>query len=109
MAARLAGRKVSSLARGVTGRSIPVPTGQYAVGCVDLMHKLEGDNDGLLVRLFYPTTPPEIGAEGAVGYQYVKWMPHVKYTKTTFDFIKTMVPGLSSNAMDRFTGKMSSP
>ena len=109
MAVRMASRKTSSLAKGITGRSIPVPTGEYTVGCVDLMHKLEGDNDGLLVKLFYPTIP-KIQAGGAVpGCQYTKWMPHVKYTKTTFDFIKAMVPGLSSNAMDVFAGKFNGP
>ena len=108
MAVRMASRKASSLAKGMAGRSIPAPSGQYTVGCVDLMHKLEGDNDGLLVRLFYPTTP-QIQAEGTTGYQYAKWMPHAKYTKTTFNFIETMVPGLSSNAIDVFAGKPSSP
>ena len=103
MAVRLASRKASSLAKGIAGRSIPAPSGQYTVGCVDLMHKLKGDKDGLLVRLFYPTTP-QIQAEGATGYRYAKWMPHAKYTKTTFDFIEAMVPGLSSNAMDIFAG-----
>lgn len=97
----MASRKASSLVKGISGRSIPAPTGQYTVGCVDLMQKLEGDSDGLLVRLFYPTIPQI--QEGAG--QYAKWMPHVKYTKTTFDFINTMVPGLSSNAIDAFTGK----
>ena len=106
MAVKMASRMASSLAKGITGRSIPAPTGQYTVGCVDVMQKLEGDNDGLLVRLFYPTTPQiQAEAEGAgFTYQYAKWMPHVKYTRTTFDFINTMVPGLSSNAMDAFTG-----
>jgi hypothetical protein len=111
MAVRMASRKASSLAKGIAGRTIPAPTGQYTVGCVDVMHKLEGDNDGLLVRLFYPTTPQIHQAEGAAGsgYQYAKWMPHAKYTKTTFDFIETMVPGLSSNAVEVFAGKLSSP
>ena len=107
MAVRMASRKASSLAKGMAGRSIPAPSGRYTVGCVDLMHKLEGDNDGLLVRLFYPTTP-QIQEGGTTGYQYAKWMPHAKYTKTTFNFIETMVPGLSSNAIDVFTGKPSS-
>ena len=103
MAVRMASRKSASLAKGITGRSIPKPTGQYTVGCVDLMHKLEGDNDGLLVRLFYPTTPQL--QEGA-GYQYSRWMPHAKYAKTTFNFIMAMVPGLRSDAMDVFSSKL---
>ena len=74
---------------------IPAPTGQYTVGCVDLMHKLEGDNDGLLVRLFYPTTP-QIQAKGAApGYQYAKWTPHTeRYVEALLDYYKIMLPGL---------------
>ena len=64
----------------IKGPGLPAPTGQYTVGCVDLMHKLEGDNDGLLVRLFYPTTPQI--QEGA-GYQYAKWMPDKRYAKAS--------------------------
>ena len=38
------------------GSGIPAPSGQYRVGCVDLMHQLAGDEKGgLLVRLTYPT------------------------------------------------------
>ena len=80
----------------IKGPGLPAPTGQYAVGCVDLMHKLEGDNDGLLVRLFYPTTPPEIGAEGAAGYQYAKWMPDRMYTKASLVRTGSRFPGLIS-------------
>ena len=95
----MAARMASSLAKAM---NIPTPTGQYIVGCVDLMHKLEGDSDGLLVRLFYPTIHLQKGA----GYEYALWMPHTKYTKTTLDFIKAMVPGLSPNAMDIFSSKL---
>ena len=75
------------------GLGIPAPTGQYTVGCVDLMHKLEGDNDGLLVRLFYPTTP-EI-QEGA-SYQYAKWSPNKRYIRGFLDFYQIKLPGLLS-------------
>jgi hypothetical protein len=73
------------------GLGIPAPTGQYTVGCVDLMHKLEGDNDGLLVRLFYPTTPQI--QEGA-GFQYAKWLSHKRYIEAFLDFYKVRLPGL---------------
>lgn len=99
MALRLA-RKATSLAKD---RSIPAPTGQFAVGCVDLMHKLEGDSDGLLMRLFYPTLPAQkLGS----GYQYAKWMPHERYSRTTLEFIKVMVPGLRANAVEIFTSEL---
>ena len=100
MAVRSMARKASSLAKAV---SLPPPSGQYTVGCVDLMHKLEGDSDGLLVRLFYPSLPQLREETGQ--YQYAKWMPHKRYTDTTLGFITTMVPGLRSNARDIFTSK----
>ena len=53
-----------------SGDGIPAPTGSYEVGCVDLMHRLEGDSDGLLVRLFYPTDPGLAGQ-----YQYTVTTP----------------------------------
>ena len=89
MAAR-EGWKTHGLLRGL---GIPAPTGQYTVGCVDLMHKLEGDDDGLLVRLFYPTTPQI--HEGA-GYQYGQWIPHKKYYRGFLDFYQIKLPGLLS-------------
>ena len=58
------------------GPGIPAPTGQYRVGCVDLMHRLAGDDKGgLLVRLHYPTEVPS----GAAGYSYSSWYPHRRY------------------------------
>ena len=85
----MAVRETSGLTKGL---GIPAPSGQYTVGCVDLMHKLEGDNDGLLVRLFYPTTP-QIQAEGATGYQYVKWTSHERYIEAFLDYYKMRLPG----------------
>ena len=63
------------------GDGIPAPTGSYEVGCVDLMHRLEGDSDGLLVRLFYPTDPGLAGQ-----HQYAKWLPNPRYMKAYLDF-----------------------
>ena len=82
------GWKRFGLARGP---GIPAPTGQFAVGCVDLMHKLEGDSDGLLVRLFYPTLPvSELGGD----YQYAKWIPNERYLKGQFIVQRSWFPGL---------------
>lgn len=75
----------------VRGPGIPAPTGQFAVGCVDLMHKLEGDSDGLLVRLFYPTLPlRELGGD----YRYAKWIPNKRYLKANFVVRRSWFPGL---------------
>ena len=99
---RMAARPLRSLSSVAKGASLPSPSGHYAVGCVDLMHKCEGDSDGLLMRLFYPAMA---GHAGDQGRQFARWMPHMRYASTTFDFIKVMVPGFSSNAMEHFTSK----
>ena len=99
MAAR-EGWKCSGLLKG---SGIPAPTGQYTVGCVDLMQKLEGDNDGLLVRLFYPTTPQI--QEGA-GYQYAKSIPHNRYTRGFMDFNQIKLPRLLSAVTNLVMGKL---
>ena len=70
------------------GLPMPAPSGRYEVGCVDLMHRLEGDSDGLLVRLFYPTDPGLAGQ-----YPYAKLNPHPMYLKAEIDYMK-MVQGL---------------
>ena len=80
------------------GLGIPAPSGQYTVGCVDLMHKLEGDDDGLLVRLYYPTTP-QIQAEVTTGYQYVKWTPHERYIEAFLDYYKMRLPGFLTDVV----------
>ena len=97
----MAARPIRSFSGLVKSASLPAPTGHHTVGCVDLMHKLEGVSDGLLMRLFYPA----VAGKHTGSVQRAKWMPHVMYTRTTLDFIKLMVPGLSSNATERFTSK----
>ena len=85
------------------GPGLPALSGQYTVGCVDLMHKLQGDSDGLLVRLFYPTIPRL--QEGA-GYQYAKWIPDKRYLKSTFTWrSKSRIPGLLSFVTSLILGK----
>ena len=83
------------------GPGLPAPTGQYNVGCADLMHKLEGDNDGLLVRLFYPASPQL--REGA-GYQYAKWTPHKRYLKGSVSCSWSKFPGLMSSITNLVLG-----
>ena len=90
----------------IKGPGLPAPGGQYTVGCVDLMHKLEGDDDGLLVRLFYPTTP-QIQAEGAAGYQYAKWMPDKRYVKASLTRSGSRFPGLFSTVTSLILGMIS--
>ena len=96
MAARAEGWKLSGLVRGV---GIPAPSGPRKVGCVDLMHKLEGEEDGLLLRLFYPA------AVGAVG-EYAKWRPHKRYTKAYLDYSKTTASGLVATVTDIFNSEL---
>ena len=85
----------------VKGPGLPAPSGQYTVGCVDLMHKLEGDNDGLLVRLFYPTTP-QIQEE--TGHQYAKWMPDKRYVKANLVRTGSRFPGFISTVSSFILG-----
>ena len=67
------------------GLGVPAPTGRYEVGCVDVMHRLEGDSDGLLVRLFYPTDPGLAGQ-----YQYAKLYSHPQYFKASMESTSMM-------------------
>ena len=83
------------------GEGIPAPTGSYEVGCVDLMHRLEGDGDGLLVRLFYPTDPGLAGR----GYQYAKWLPHPNYAKAYLDFVGAKASWLKAGLFRLLTGQ----
>ena len=68
---------------GVDGPGLPVPSGQYRVGCVDCMHHLDGDTRGsLLLRLHYPTE-----AEPEEGYSYTNWYPHHRYIQGFFQYM----------------------
>ena len=92
MAAAVEGWKSSGLIK-VAG--IPAPSGQYQVGCNDLMQ--EG---GLLVRLFYPTN------EGNGEYQYTPSRPHPKYTKALFEFLEEKGPGIKSSIINGLLSKL---
>lgn len=102
MASRLSeGWKTSGLLKGA---GIPAPTGQHTVGCVDLMHRAnqEDDSDSVFVRLFYPSVRLQ---EGAAGHEYAKWTPHKRYTKGFLEFNKTKMPGLVSGLINLVMGK----
>ena len=91
---RAEGWKSIGLVRGI---GIPAPSGPRLVGCVDLMHRLEGREDSLLVRLFYPAAADATG-------EYAKWTPHRRYTKGYLDFFKTRASGLIAAFAGLFTG-----
>ena len=68
-------------------KDIPAPSGQYRVGCVDLIHHLEGDDKGgLLVRLHYPTEASP-GAE----FSLPSWYPHRRYIRGTMEAAKVPI------------------
>lgn len=73
---------------------IPAPSGQYAVGCVDLMHHLDGDPEGgLLVCLFYPIARPTDAAtqrKMETRYPYVKWIPDRMYLEAIVGISTTL-------------------
>ena len=89
----------------VKGPGIPAPSGQYRVGCVDLMHLLAGDEKGgLLVRLTYPT-----GAIPGAGYPYSSWFPHRAYIKgyLSVGSPPSAMTGFLSVLINAFTSKFS--
>ena len=102
-AAAAEGWKRSGLLRGV---GIPAPSGHYGqVGCVDLMHQFEGESDGLLVRLFYPTA-----VEYQQGrYEFANWRPHKQYMRGVLDFYRSRAAGLKSAFLRTITGIMTYP
>ena len=81
------GRRLEARRRSHNLISIPAPSGPHAVGCVDLMRKFPGEEDGLLVRLFYPS-------EGGAGYKYTKCVPNKRYTEATLGIFSNMFPPL---------------
>ncbi len=83
----------------VKGPGIPAPSGQYGVGCVDLMHQLEGDDRGLLIRLHYPTE-----ATPEAGYDYSLWFPHRKYVQGFLDYKRTSFSQPLSRIIYAITG-----
>ena len=90
--------KAGGLLKGI---GIPAPSGQHAVGCVDLMHHLDGDSQGgLLVRLFYPAN----AAEGI--HRYADWTPNKRYIKGYMDFRKVKVSSLKSEIVSMFLSEL---
>ena len=97
MAVRAEGWKLSGLVKGV---GIPAPSGPGRVGCVDLMHKLDGEEDSLLLRLFYPAAVDAVG-------EYAKWRPHKRYLKPGYlNYSKTTASGLVATVIDIFNSGM---
>ena len=70
------------------GAGVPSPTGPLEVGCVDLMHRFRMDENGLLLRLFYPTERGLVGS-----YEYAKWFSRLKYAKSYSRFMNTKESG----------------
>ena len=92
------GWKPSGLFGGLGGVGIPAPSGPRKVGCVDLMHKLEGEEDGLLLRMFYPAAVDAVG-------EYAKWRPHKRYLRGYLDFCKARAAGLIAAIVGVFSGE----
>ena len=82
------------------GPGIPAPSGQYRVGCVDLMCQLEGDDKGLLVRLHYPTE-----ATAQQGYQYSNWYPHKNYVKGSLAYFRPKFVGVIAAILNGLIGE----
>ena len=80
------------------GPGIPAPSGQYRVGCADLMHRLEGDDKGdLILRLHYPTD-----ATPEAGYPYSLWHPQPKYIEGYYS-VHSNFPQLMSGLFKTFS------
>ena len=90
MATAIAAWKTGGLLRGV---GIPAPSGQFTVGCVDLMQQVKEGEEDVFVRLFYPTATPagEVSTE-----KYATWYPHKNYIKGALQFLKSRKTELKS-------------
>ena len=64
------------------------------------MHQLEGDDRGLLVRLYYPTE-----ATPEAGYSYPYCIPHKNYMKGLLDLPKTLFSSFISSVVSFLNGK----
>ena len=84
------------------GIGLPIPSGQYRVGCVDVMPLCPGEERGLLFRLYYPTeaTPDS-------GYHYPPWLPNKLYAKgyLLFKRYSSFVAGALGSLINGFCGK----
>ena len=84
----------------VRGEGIPPPSGEYSVGCADILVDLEVDETpgGLLIRLYYPTKA------SSREYTYAPWFPNKRYIRGMLDFIKSKYSGLISTVLNTLTG-----
>ena len=83
--------KTSGFLRGV---GIPAPSGQFTVGCVDLMKQVKEGEEDVFVRLFYPTATPagEVSTD-----RYALWYPHKNYVRGYLHFTKSKAIGLQAS------------
>lgn len=55
-------------------KTLPYPSGKYAVGCADIM--TDHSKDGVFVRLFYPVEPCDFETRQV---QFPSWLPRCEY------------------------------
>ncbi|KAK3093580.1 hypothetical protein FSP39_017690 [Pinctada imbricata] len=67
---------------GKVRRHVPVGTGEYTVGCFDVM--CDPSHSGSFFRLFYPTTKTDILKRDK---QWPLWMPRKQYGQGLADFL----------------------
>ena len=73
---------------------IPPPTGNYTVGCVDLVDRRTKEDNSPLIRLFYPTN-----AGAATRYPYAKSVPNSRYLQSILEMVGYRFPGLLAKVM----------
>ncbi|CAH1773780.1 unnamed protein product [Owenia fusiformis] len=68
--------------RRIERKHLPIPTGPFTVGCLDLMS--EPNKNGTFVRLFYPTQSTDIFERHL---QWPLWLPRKHYFEGYADFL----------------------
>ena len=74
---------------------IPEPSGPHNVACADVMAE-----NGLLVRLFYPTQ-----ARKDDGYNFASTTPHSNYTRAMFEIFDFQPVGLMTFFANNLIGQ----
>ena len=75
---------------------IPVPSGNYEVGCTHLMHK------NLQIRLYYPTE-----RNLATTFEYATYYPHPNYLNASLDVHAVPLSGFTSGELRSLLSKFS--
>ena len=91
--------KTSGFLRGV---GIPAPSGQFTVGCVDLMQQVKEGEEDVFVRLFYPVATP---AGPICKDRYAVWYPHKNYVRGYLHYSKSKALGLKTFAASAVLSK----